>query len=260
MRIHYPGFGRLFILIFLMNILGAQILHESGHWTVMQLFGRKPLWGITSLVQLSEREPASPEDWVELTNTDGSVSWLHLESLPASDVEWVLFLAAGPLLQLAAVVTGLVIFRNGRTSTVKTMGFLLAFVNAFGGLFYQLGSLLRGGGSDEKLIGQYLDISHVVISVVMAVCFGIGLVITLQAVEGWKTRLKWLAAVVVATFPVGPLLMISNGIIIEQVDAGNPLFCSALGFSLPVFLTGLVCLTLLVLAAYRWDFSRANGY
>lgn len=259
MRIQTPAFGRLVFMVFLFNILAAQILHEAGHWTVMQVFGRQPLWGITSLVQLSERAPSSPAEWVEITNTDSSISWLHLGSLPTSDAEWVLFLAAGPLFQLAAVVIGLMVARNGRNPTVQIMGYLLAIVNAFGGFFYQIVGLLRGGGSDEKLIGHYLDISDIGISVVLAIGFGIGLVIALRAVETWKTRLKWIAAIVVGTFPVGPLLMVANSVIIEQVDADNPLFQSVLGFSLPVFMTGLVCLLLIGFMAYRWEIAPSDS-
>ena len=259
MKIQYPGFPRLLALVFLFNILWAQILHEAGHWMVMQAYGRQPLWGITSLVQLSERVPSSPDKWVELTNSDGSTSWLYLASLPESDVEWVMFLAAGPLFQLVAVGVGLLIARNGRNATVRTFGFLIAIVNAFGGLFYQIVSLLRGGGSDEVLIGHYLDISHIAISAVLGIGFGIGLVIVLSAMESRKMRLKWLAALVAGTLPIGPLLMIANGVIIEQVDLGNPFFRSVLGFSLPVFLTGLVCLLLIGLMAYKKQFTPSNS-
>lgn len=255
MRIDNIRFSRLLLFILLLNILAAQLLHEAGHWAVLQVYGRRPLWGFTSLVQLSESEPSSLDNWVELTNIDGSLSWLHLESLPASDTEWVLFLAAGPLIQLAAVVIGLMFARFGRTSTVRTVGFLLALVNAFGGFFYQLVSLLQGGGSDETLIARYLALNPTIVSVVLGVGFGLGLAIAIRALGTRKMRLTWGSALFVGILPVGPLLMIANSTVIEQVDAGNPFFRPVIGFSLPVFLTGFLCILLLGFMLYRWEDS-----
>jgi hypothetical protein len=40
MRIEHPGFSRLVLLIFLLNILAAQLLHEAGHWAILRAFGR----------------------------------------------------------------------------------------------------------------------------------------------------------------------------------------------------------------------------
>jgi hypothetical protein len=237
MRVENPGFLRLLLIILLLNILGAQLLHEAGHWAVMQSFGRRPLWGFTSLVQLSESGPSTPADWVELTNLDGSLSWLRLESLPATDAEWLLFLAAGPLAQVAAMVIGFMIARFSRSAVVRTMGFILALVNAFGGLLYQLVGLLRGGGSDETLIAHYLEVSPVPVSAVLAVAFGIGLVLAARTLATWKMRLQWGAALILGTLPIGPLLMRANNMVIEQVDAGHPFFRSLVGFSLPVFMT-----------------------
>lgn len=253
MRINYPGFPRLLLFIFLLNILAAQLLHEAGHWLVLQAFGRQPLWGFTSLVQLWDKVPAVTADWVETTSIDGRVGWLHLQSPVASDMEWLLFLVAGPLIQLVAVVVGFVIARYGRSSAVRTIGFLVALVNAFSGFLYQVVNLLRDVGGDEALIAHYLDWSPVVVSAALAVAFGVALVIGFGVIQSWKMRLTWAAALILGILPVGPLLMFANSMVIEQVDAGNPLFRSVIGFSLPVFLTGLVCLFLISFIVFRWE-------
>jgi hypothetical protein len=252
MRIEqHPGFGRLLLLVVLLNLLAAQILHESGHWAVMQAFGRRPLWGFTSLVQMSE-EPTAPEAWTAITNLDGSRSWLHTRSAPASDAEWLLFLAAGPLFQLAAVGIGFIIARRGRSPAARTIGFLVALVNAFGGFFYQVVGLLRGSGGDEVLIGHYLGISPAIVSALLGIGFGIGLVTAFRALETRRTRLTWGATLFLGTLPVGPLLMIANQAVIAQVDAGNPFFRSVLGFSLPVFLAGVLCFIGLAFMTRHW--------
>lgn len=251
MRIEHPGFGRLLLLVLLVNLLAAQILHESGHWAVMQAFGRRPLWGITSLVQMSE-EPAAPEEWTAITNLDGSRSWLRVRSAPTSDAEWLLFLAAGPLAQLAAVAVGYAVARRSASPMTRTLGFLVALVNAFGGLFYQVVRLLRGSGGDELLIGHYLGVSPTVISVALGIGFGIGLVACLRALGTRRQRLTWAAALLLGTLPVGPLLMIANQAIITQVNAGNPFFRSVLGFSFPVFLTGVLCFIGLAYMTRHW--------
>lgn len=253
MRVDHLRFWRLTLIIFLLNLLAAQLLHETGHWAVLQAYGRRPLWGFTSMVQIWDRAPTSPSDWVETTSIDGDQGWLYLDSPPASDLEWVLFVAAGPLVQLAAVVVGLMLARYGRSSVSRTLGLLLAAVNAFGGFFYQLVSLLRGVGGDEFLLGHYLGLSPVLISAVLGAAFGLGLFIALSVLDTARRRLKWAAALFLGTLPIGPLLMFANRTVIEQVDAGNPLFRSVLGFSLPVFLTGLLCLLLLGLVSYRWE-------
>lgn len=255
MRIPYPGFIRLVAMALMMNLLGGQILHESGHWAVMQAFGRQPLWGFTSLVQLWEREPADPTQWVAITAPDGDQGWLHLGSVPESDLEWVLFLAAGPLAQLLAMAIGLAVSRSASTPVMRTLGFLLAVVNAFSGFLYQLVSTLRGGGGDETLIGYYLHVPPLVISTLFGLGFAVGIVLALRSVESWTMAGKWTAAFFLGILPLGPLFGWANGQIIDQVDGGNPLFRSILGFSLPVAVSGALAFLALWLLAYQWERS-----
>lgn len=255
MRINYPQFPRLLLLILFLNLLMAQLLHEAGHWAVLQAFGRQPVWGFTSLVQIWDRTPTSPVEWVQTTSIDGDQGWLYLDSVPDSDLEWLLFIVAGPIIQLIAIVIGFAVARYGRSAVVRTIAFLVALINAFAGFFYQIVNWLQGIGGDEALIAHYMNVSPQIVSAVFIAAFGIALVIAFRAVKGWKMRVKWLAALLLGTLSVGPLLMLANRTVIEQVNAGNPFFGSVIGFSFPVFLTGLVCLVLVGLIAYQWEKS-----
>jgi hypothetical protein len=54
------SFPRLVVAVAGLSLAGAQVLHESGHVLVSLVFGRGPLWGIASLVQLGDRVPLDP--------------------------------------------------------------------------------------------------------------------------------------------------------------------------------------------------------
>lgn len=112
------GFWRLLVLVALIGYLGGQVLHESGHWAVLQLFGRGSVMSFTGLVQRDE-PPANPEAWVTFTAPDGEQVWLHLTSLPASRAEWLLMAAAGPLAQLIAMIVGLLLAHFARREVVS---------------------------------------------------------------------------------------------------------------------------------------------
>jgi hypothetical protein len=246
------GFGRLLILVALLGYLGGQILHEAGHWAVLQLFERGPVMSFTGLVQREEL-PTAPERWVEFPAPDGQEVWLHLASLSASSAEWVAMLAAGPLAQLAAMILGLLLAHFARRETVRSLGLLLALINSFGPALYQLTSTLGGPGGDEYFIAYYLGLSRHFISASLGLASAAGLVLALRELSGWRMRLKWGAALSVGLLPQGPLLMMAYRITQSQVDLGHPLFRPVIGWSLPVAVTSaLACLALLVLLV-RWE-------
>lgn len=240
MNIHAPRFRTLFLAFLFLNLVGAQILHESGHWAALQLYGRKPLWGISSIVQIWDREPRAPEEWSQFTDPDGDTGWLYLASAPEGDAEMLAFILAGPLVQILAVALGFLLLFKGKTTAARTWGLLFAMVNAFGQTFYQWVSLLRNSGGDEKLIGYYLNLSPTVLHLIFGIFHLAGLLLLFWLLGAGRVRWLWGLAVFLAALPVGPLIMLFNRWIIAQVDAGNPWFSGILGFSLPVFLTGAV--------------------
>lgn len=242
---------RLIIAVAAMSFAGAQVLHEAGHCLVSVLFGRGPTWGTSSLVQLVDREPRRPEEWVRYVSTDGDVSWLRLASLPASDAEWVLFFVSALLLQLLAILVGLVIASRATDARVRTLGLLLALVNAVGMCVYYAFGAVRGIGGDEKNLGDYLGVPAALVAAAFAIAALVGLVLVLRALPGWWERARIGLVSLAVIVLEGPLIMVANGTIRDQVDAGNPIFLPVLGFSLPVLVAAALAVGIAWWAAGR---------
>ena len=250
-------FATIWLLLLATNLLAAQILHEFGHWLVLSLYGRGPIWGITSMVQLWDRLPQQPGLWVEQITPEGSSGWLRLSALPADNMEWVLFLVAGPLAQVLGSALGFWLWRRSRRQGTQMLGFAMMLVNGFGLFFYELVSLLRGGGSDETLLAYYTGVPRIFIMLAFAGCAALALYYAVSLLPAGRLRRHWLGALVLATIPIGPLLMLLNQQIMVQVDAGQPFFQPVLGFSLPVVLLALTSSLLIVILLYRWDREAA---
>lgn len=234
-------FPRLVLGVAAVSLVGAQLLHEAGHLALAVLFGRGPIWGPSSVVQLSDRLPADPSLWSRYVQSDGSVAWLRMESLPASDAEWVAMIVAGPAIQLVAIAIGLWLARAARSETGRTIGLLLALANAFGLTFYYAAAYARGISGDEALIGDKVGVSPMLVALPFALLAVAGLALGFRWLRGGE-RLRALAALLIGIVPVGPLIMLANGFVRDQVDAGQPLFVASLGFSVPVLLAGVVAL------------------
>ncbi|MGE5550358.1 MAG: hypothetical protein ACM3ZC_07485 [Bacteroidota bacterium] len=257
-------FVHLLLFVFFLNFLGAQMLHEGGHWAVLRIGGRDPVFGFTGLVQKWDKEPVTPDQWVMFTDPHGDRGWLRLGSLPDSRTEWVIFIAAGPLLQLAAVILGLMLNSLARRQTTRLFGLLLALINSFGQLMYQVIAPIRGSGGDEYLLAYHLGVPRAVISVFLAAAFAVGLVLAFHRLDGWRQRLIYGAALFIGINLQGPLLMYANQVVQDQIDAGNPFFQPVCGFSLPVLIAVLfTALALLAVAkahGTRYRLGKGAGH
>lgn len=257
MRYRNINFWRLVVLAALLGYLGGQMLHETGHWVILQLFGRDPVISFTGLVG-SDHQPVSPEGWVEFTAPNGERVWLHLTSLPSSSMEWVVMSAAGPLAQLAVMIIGLLFAHFSRGGLLRGIGLLLALINSLGPMLYQIKSTFVGAGGDEYLIAYYLGLPEYAITVPLALASAAGLVVGLWELDGWRRRLKWLAVLLIGYLPQGPLLMLANNITQTQVAMGNRFFQPVLGFSLPVVIVSGFALFVLFVVLVRWEMSLSS--
>jgi len=237
------SFARLLLLAALLNCL-TQTIHEAGHWAIYQAYGRQPVWGFIGLVQIWDRTPLNPDKWVETVSATGEHGWLRLASAPSSAAEQVIASVAGPMASLLGVIAGLILARSPMQFRWKQTGLMLALTGASVEVLYYLRSPFRVGG-DEFLIAAQLGVSKMAIEIPFALAFAVCLIFGLRESDSWRTRLKWIAAILLGSVPTGLLLMMADGIVRSQVDQGHPLFQPVLGFSLPVIVFNALALLLL---------------
>lgn len=250
-----PRVGRLAVAAALLNVIAAQILHEAGHWLVLSSTGRRPVWGITALVQLSDRVPIDPTEWVSAEGPDGSSTWLRLQALPDSDGEWLAFLVAGPLAQLFGLGVGLWLARRAHRPTIRSIGLMVALVNGLGHALYQLVSALQGGGGDETLLAEYAGIPWWWFSLTFGLIAAAGFVFALRLLPDTATRMRWGVSSFVGSVAVGPVFMRLQAAIVDGVDRGEALFTPVLGYSLPVILLATASGLGLWMLLRRWPLA-----
>jgi len=216
------------------------MLHEAGHWIVLQAFGREPLMGFNGIVQLWDTEPRNPREWVKISYPNIGEGWLHLGSTPESDLEWIIMLIAGPIVHPTLILLGVLSLRpDNRAAVFKEFGLMLMIVNGLRFLSAPLG-YLTGSKGDFYFIGFYSGLSEVTMMFPLVITELVGFLWGLYKVGGWKTRVQWLVTVF-ATLPVfRGLTLIDVTFVRPQVDYGNPLFASVFGWSLPVFVAHLL--------------------
>jgi hypothetical protein len=230
---------RPFLLALTVGYLSG-MLHEAGHWAVLQAFGREPLMGFNGIVQLWDTEPRNPKEWVKISYPNIGEGWLHLGSTPESSLEWIIMLIAGPIVHPALILMGILSLRSGnRAAVFKEFELMLTIVNGLRFFSAPLGYLTSSKG-DFYFIGFYAGLSEVTVMFPFVMAELAGFLLGLYKVEGWKTRVQWLVTVF-ATFPIfRGLTLIDVMIIRPQVNYGNPLFASVFGWSLPVFVAHLL--------------------
>ena len=247
------GFWQLALLCLMLTYLGAQRVHETGHWAVLQAFRREPVMGFTGLVQLWDKRPLNPNGWTIYTDPiDGEQGWLRLGSLPQSPGEWISLLAAGQVAQLIAVMAGLLIARYGKSQLARETGLALSLVNSLGQALYHAKSLLLGSGADERYLSFYLGIPKESITIPLLLIYILAMAWALRQIKGWRERGRRLVAVMAGFIPLGPVLMLSDRVIRNQMGVDNPWFRPVLGFSLPVLIADVIVLMGLWLLWRKW--------
>ena len=234
------GFWQLVLLALLLNFV-VQTIHEAGHWAIYETLGLRPVWGFTSLMQIWSNDnppPIHPNEWIETVAPDGEKGWLRLASSPNKTEESIM-LAAGPLAELLGVVFGLSLMRWNRNSATKQMGLVLALIGSLLMSQYYLRGFSRMGG-DEYFLAAHLGIPKYIIDIPFGLASIVAFVSGVQALGDWRTRLKWLGAIMLGSVPAGLFLINANALVLSQINQGNSLFQPLLGWSLPVIVVNVI--------------------
>jgi hypothetical protein len=246
------GFWHLLLLAMLLNIL-SQALHEGGHWAAYQLYGHKPVWGFTAIVQLWDTPPLHPQDWTALVTPQGEPYWLRMASPAGSRIEGSLSAAAGPLASLLGAVICLVVAARAKNVRLRQAALLMSLsISLTMGLYY-LRSPMRTGG-DESDVAYGLGIARIWIELPLAAGFVACLILGIRSLSGGRERWTWLGAALLGSLATGLPLALVDPLVRAQVNLDNPFFRPVLGFSLPVLVVNGLALLLVVV----WLVARRN--
>lgn len=227
-----------------LNIL-AQAIHEGGHWAVYQVTGHRPVWAFTSIVQVWDIPPRQLEGWVATTAPDGEKGWLKLSSAPGKVVE-ALDDAAGPFASLVSAIAGLFVYRFGRKPAMRVNGLVMTIITGLLMTFYYAHSGTHIGG-DEGFLAATLGIPKMVFDIPLGLAFFTCLLLGSRELKTWKNGLRFFSAILLGMIPTAGLMVVLDPFIRTGVEAGNPIFQSVLGFSLPVFVVYCLAIVGLIL-------------
>jgi hypothetical protein len=249
------GFWQLVILALLLNFV-VQTIHESGHWSVCEALGHGPVWGFTQLLQIwGDPPPVHPENWIATVSPDGEKGWMRLSSALSSN-ELSFVLVAGPIASILAVFFGLFLIHCNCTPATKQIGLVMSLIGSLIMSQYYLRGFSRMGG-DEYFLAANLGIPKYIIDIPFGLLFILGFLLGVRALGDWRTRIKWLGAIMIGSVPSGLFLMKANELVLNQVSQENPLFRPLLGWSLPVVIVNvIVCLVIWI----WWRKSKKKLY
>lgn len=238
----------------------AQFIHEAGHCVVYSLLGTKPVWSVNSLAQIWDNVPLHLENWSTFVTPTGETGWIRMSSAP-SQTEHIAGLLAGPLASLLGVLLGIGLVRFGKEAATRQIGLVLVLAISFPMTQYYLRGPWRATG-DEYFVSAYLGIPKSVLDIPFGLFFLMGFIVALYWLGDWKTRLKWLGALVLGSMPAGLFIMNINGWVISQIDLENRFFQPLFGFALPVFIFNAAVFVLLRVwwkYSNTWYVERANA-
>ena len=247
------GFWQLLLLALLLNFV-VQTVHEAGHWIVCESLGKGPVWGFTQLMQIwGDQPPLHPGKWLATISPDGEKGWLLLAS-SLSKNEYNIMLIAGPLASVIGVIFGLSLMRWNRNPATKQIGLVIALIGSLLMSQYYLRGFSRKGG-DEYFLAAGLGIPKYLIDIPFGLAFIIAFILGVWALGDWRTRLKWVGAIIAGSVPSGLFMIKANAIVLTQVNQGNPLFDPLLGWSLPVIIVNVI-VCIMVWIWWKWAKPR----
>lgn len=237
------NFFRLFLLSLFLGYLSIES-HEFGHWLVLQIYSRDPLMGFGGLVQMWNRVPNDPDEWVNIHYPGVGDGWLHLGSLPESDFEWAVMLFTGEFMQLLLILVGIFLAKKGR---FKEIGSMLALFNSLRFIPGIVGYLM-GSKGDAYFIAYHTGVPEILIRLIFISVEFFGFVWIFRHL---RDRHLWFGAILLSYPFFRALMFIDFKIVRQQVDYGSPLFVSVLGWSLPVFIMNILIVVVLIYFALK---------
>ena len=246
----HPHPARLTVAVAATGLVGAQVAHELGHWLVASLHGWRPVWGLTAVVQLPG-PPPSTDGWSRYIDSSGDSTWIQMESLPDSRIDWFGFLISGPAMQLMVMALGYGLVVSASSKRVRTAGALVAAVNGLSLGAYELVSLLRGGGGDERLLGEHVGGRWWFFAVVFGITAVAGLIGVVARIDRGD-RFVWLTALLVGTIATGPAYGHLQTLIVESSINQGLMAHPILGVALLVWLLATGALAVLAWLLTTW--------
>lgn len=240
----------ILIISILLAYLTSQRIHEIGHWIILQIFNRNPVFGFTGLIQLWETQPKNPNTWTRYIDPiTGEQGWLKLGSLPQTPMEWAAMLIAGQIAQIITLYLALIIHSYTKNPSIKQITLLTAIINSLGQTLYHARKLITTSYGDEHFLAYYIQTQKWEIHTTLLTIYIIGLTLTLTKIKtkNKKTTLKIILTILIATILVGPPLMIADTIIRTQINNENPYTQPIIGFTTPVITTDILAIAILTM-------------
>lgn len=240
--------NQLRIILLCIALTGIfQFTHEAGHVVVASAYGSQSNWGFSSVIQIWDTPPQNPSEWQEITLPVGATGWVKYTP-PESHLASILFDSMGPIFSLSVFLIFFALFffvKSDEKQKILLIGiFLLGFTLGF---YYLRASNSYWG--DEKSLAYYLGVSEFLFNIPLTIVYFAGMIFA--AIQLYKRNFgigQFLIAML-TTIATGISMNRSQILVTQQVDNGNALFNSFLGFSLPVLLFFLMCF---VVFAYIW--------
>lgn len=246
------NFFQTVLLTLFIAYLGAQRLHETGHWVFSQIFHRAPTVGFLGLVQTGVK-PDNLNGWqTYIDPIGGETIWLRMNSLPQSNFEWATWMMMGQIFQILIILVGLFLIYRNKNILIKYLALIVIFINSFFQLFYLTLKLINATGGDEYFAAFFLGVNPRIITGILALFYCGVLLLIFYKIDGWGERIKLLIAGILS-FGLGPILGIFDGWIRQQILLNKPIVQPIFGFSIPVLVVDFI-----VLIAFLFLVNKIN--
>jgi len=249
------SFSKILLLTIVVMYFSVE-LHEAGHWTVLQLFGRGPTMGFAGIVQRWDSPPMQPEHWQKISYEEIGTGWLRIHSLPQSNTEWAIMLLAGQLVPLLLIALGIGVYHRFKDSPFVPLFLMTVFVN--GGMgFRRLLGLLQGTKGDLYFLSLHIPVNPTLLTGIFIILQLTGFFWAWQQLSPHNRR-RWVIALFLTYLLVIMPLRFVDSYLRQQVNLENPWVLPVLGWSKAVLIVDLIMIFLIIRWWY-WSKKRISN-